>query len=84
MSLLQPPSDLSLHSNLAENWKVWLQKFELYLIASGVSEKSETVQCATFLHIAGEEAIKVYNTFQFTEGEMNKIAALKRKFKEYF
>ncbi len=83
MSLLQPPSALSLQGNLAENWKVWLQKFELYLIASGVAEKSETVQCATFLHIAGEEAIKVYNTFQFTAEEVNKIDELKKKFKEY-
>lgn len=67
----------------AENRKVWLKKFELYLIASGVAEKSETVQCATFLHIVGEEAIKVYNTFQFMEREKNKIVELKKKFNEY-
>lgn len=72
MSLLQPPSALSLQGN-----------FELYLTASGVAEKSENVQCATSLHIAGEEAIKVYNTFQFT-AEVNKIDEVKKKFKEYY
>lgn len=48
-----------------------------------MAEKSETTQCGTFLHIVGEEAINVYNTFQFTAEEVNKIDELKNKFKEY-
>ncbi len=48
-----------------------------------MAEKSETVLCATFLHIAGDEAIKVYNTFQFMAEVVNKIDELKKKFKEY-
>lgn len=83
MSQLQPPSSLSLQGNLAENWKIWIQKFELFYTASGVAEKTEKVQCATFLHIAGEEAIKVFNTFVFRDGEQDKIEVLKEKFQDY-
>ena len=80
---LQPPSNLSLQGNLAENWKLWIQKLELFCTASGIAEKSEAVQCATFLHVAGEEAIKLYNTFVFSEAEKDKIQVLKEKFKDY-
>lgn len=80
---LQPPSALSLQGNLSENWKSWIRRFELYCIASGIDEKTEPVQCATFLHVAGEEAIKVSNTFVFRDEEKDKIDVLKQKFQEY-
>ncbi|KAJ0009566.1 hypothetical protein NQD34_001268 [Periophthalmus magnuspinnatus] len=83
MAQFQPPQNLSLHGNLAENWRNWIQRFELFCTASGIAEKSEKVQCATFLHVAGEEAIKVSNTFHFAEDEEDKIAVLKKKFQEY-
>lgn len=83
MAHFKPPPSLSLQGNLAENWKTWLQRYELFAIASGVAEKSEEVQCATFLHVAGEEAIKVSNTFVFANDERDKIAPLKQKFQDY-
>lgn len=78
MAQLQPPPLLILQGNLSENWKNWIQRFELFPLASGVAEKSETVQCATFLLVAGEEAIKVCNTFEFSEEERNKIQVLRQ------
>ena len=83
MAQFQPPPNLSLQGNLAENWRSWIQRFDIFCIASGIAEKDEKVQCATFLHVAGEEAIKVSNTFVFAEEEVNKIDALKKKFKDY-
>ncbi|XP_060760536.1 protein Hook homolog 2-like [Neoarius graeffei] len=59
MAQFQPPTSLCLQGNLAENWGNWSQRFELFCTASGIAEKSEKVQCATFLHVAGEETIKV-------------------------
>lgn len=38
----------------------------LYIIASGISEKS-----ATFLHVAGDDGSKVFNTFDFDERTMS-------------
>ena len=69
---------------MAENWRKWWQSFELYCIASGLSEKTEKVKSATFLHVAGEEAIKVFNTFIFEAGEdKEKLNKLKEKFEQY-
>ena len=56
--------------NLAENWKEWIQGFELYLTATEIGEKAEKVQVATFLHVAGIEARRVYNTFEIDEGDI--------------
>lgn len=58
MEQLKPPNSLCFEGNLAENWRAWIQKFDLYLIATGIAEKSEKVKCATFLHVAGDDAIK--------------------------
>ena len=48
MELLKPPGHLSMEGNLAENWKEWIQGFELYLTATGIGEKAGKVQVATF------------------------------------
>ena len=82
MSQFQPPTSL-LQGNLAENWRNWSQRFELFCTASGIVEKSEKVQCATFLHVVGEGAIKVCNMFVFADGEKDKIDMLKKKFEDY-
>lgn len=83
MAQFQPPPSLSLQGNLAENWRNWIQCFKLFCTASGITEKSKKVQYASFLHITGEEAIKVCNTFSFEKDERDKIDVLKRKFQEY-
>ena len=62
MEQLKPPQHLSFEGTLAENWKEWLQGFRLYLIASGIDEKSGKVKVATFLHVVGVEARRIYTT----------------------
>lgn len=80
MEQMKPPTSLSLEGNLAENWRIWIPRFELFLVASGINEKSGTVERATFLHVAGDEAIKVYNTFDFDEDDVNDYNVLKELF----
>ena len=84
MEQLKPTGELSFEGNLAENWRKWIQSFELFLIASEINEKSENVQCATLLHVAGEEARAVFNAFDFDkEGDQHKIDIVIDKFKQY-
>ena len=75
MDKLAPPEQLNLESgNIAENWRQWRQRFEVFSLASGLSEKSEKVQAGTFLHVAGIKAFEVYNTFTWEwEGDEDKI-----------
>ena len=79
----KPPEALSLQGNLRENWRRWVQRFDLYLLASRKIKEKEDVQCAILLLAIGEEALEIYNTFEFGEGEYGKFDVLKAKFEEY-
>ena len=83
MNTLTPPSPMSLTGNISEAWKRWKQRWTLYAKASGVDAKDENIQCATFLHVMGEEGLEIFNTFQFTETEKDKIGPLIDKFESY-
>ena len=84
MEFFKPPEALSLHGNLSDNWRWWVQRFDLNLKASGKLKEKEDVQCAILLHVISEEAMEIYNTFQFvTEEDRTKLDVLKSKFEEY-
>jgi len=84
MEQFHPPEQLSLQGNLAENWRRWKQRFEIYMIASGKNEKSDEVKAATFLHLAGPEALEVFNTLTFdAAGDEKKISKLLEKLEAY-
>lgn len=81
----QPPAPLKLEGgNLEEAWKVWIQKFDLFLLASRSDELPEKIQVAMFLSAIGDEGLHVFNTFKFEpEEDKNKIEAVRAKFKDY-
>ena len=84
MDKLNPPEQLSFEGNVAENWRKWKQRFELFSAASGLSDKDEKVQSATLLHVAGPDALEIYNTFSWdTEGDENKVEKIKERFEGY-
>ena len=83
MDHFQLPEPLSLQGNLADNWRRWKQRFQLYNImtASGKNEKSDEVKTATLLHLAGPDALEVFNTFSFeTPGDEKKVDKVLEKF----
>jgi len=47
-----PPLNLEA-TNLADEWKHWLEAFGNYRIATKLNKKEDTVQRATFLHLTG-------------------------------
>lgn len=85
MEGLKPPAGLDLQQgNLSENWRRFRQRFELYLTAIGGANKPDKVQSSLFLHVAGEEAVEVYNTFTFEEeGDEHKLTKIMEKFDNY-
>ena len=70
--------------NLAENWRRFRQKFEIYSTATELEKKGEKTQCAQLIYLMGDEAINIFTTFTFTDEEKNKIEVLKTKFETYF
>lgn len=80
---LNPPSCMQLTGNLADNWKRFKQRFNIYLAASGAGGNDERVKASIFLHIIGEDALDIYNSFQLDEATLT-LTTLMTKFEEYF
>ena len=68
----------------AYDMRKWKQRWNLYKIASGINEKNQDIQCAIFLHMISEDALRIYDTFVFTIEENDQIAPLVQKFESYF
>ena len=84
MDKFQHPEPLSFQGNLSENWRKWKQRFELYMTASDNSSKSDEIKSAILLHMAGPEALEIYNAFTWDEeADKKKVDKIMEKFKAY-
>lgn len=55
------------------------------MTASGVETKDKKIQSCTLLHVIGDEALEIYNTFEFAETEdKNDVKVIIKKFDDYF
>ena len=80
----QAPKQLSLTGNVAENWRRWIQKFKLFLKATGGENKDSSVDVSKLLCLIGDEALEVYNTFSYeAAGDNEKLVTVLAKFEEY-
>lgn len=80
-----PPPECLVHSKApAENWTTFCQWMELYFKATTTTPNWTTAQkVAIFLHVAGQEAINVFNTFLLTNEQREDYDATVQKFAEY-
>lgn len=84
MQALQPPPILQLTGNVAENWRKFKQRFQVYLSAIGADDESDKTQASVFLHVVGDDALEVYNNFQFrVQDDKIKLDKIMEKFEEY-
>lgn len=68
--------------NVKENWKVFKQSFQLYMLAIGL-QGNDKRKIALLLTVAGRGALDVHNTFVFTEDETDKFDVVMEKFEQY-
>ncbi|XP_072329748.1 uncharacterized protein [Scyliorhinus torazame] len=67
------------------NWKLFKQRFQLFLEASDGKNASDTRKIALLLSTAGQHAIHIYNSLAFAEGEdKTKYKMVLLKFDEHF
>ena len=64
-----PPALNINDSNLAETFKKWKRQLEIYMLASGASEKENATKTAILLHCAGPQVVEIYDTFVFDNDE---------------
>ena len=80
---IRQPDELVLSGNIAENWRKFMQEFELYMLAAGYDEKPSKQKIALLLHVSSKQAIEVYNTFAFSEEEEGEYQSVIGKFDAY-
>ena len=88
MSLeFRPPDSISLSGNLAHNWRLWKQRFNLFMTATESNAKVDNTKIAMLLASIGPDAFERYNHFTFDEaaGEDSKsYVQVMRKFEDHF
>ena len=67
---ISPPQPLALQPSgeVADNWKLWEEKYN-YFVISRLDRESSPYRLAMFKHTIGDEALKVIKTFSYTEDE---------------
>ena len=75
---------LKLEDNTPELWKQWRERFEIYILASGISVKSGKQNCAVLKHVIGADAAAIAKTFSFSEAEQVNLDILLNKYDNYF
>jgi len=84
-SLLPVPEKLNLKSGCKKkNWQLFHQAWQNYEVATKLSIKPNAQRLATLLTVIGQDALEVYNTFDFTEANnVRDIETVLSKFKAY-
>ena len=73
--------------NLADNWPLWKQRFNLFMTATESDAKVDNIKIAMLLASIGPDALKRYNHFTFDEaaGEDSKsYVQVMQKFEDHF
>ncbi|XP_036347585.1 uncharacterized protein LOC118756963 [Rhagoletis pomonella] len=60
------PDPLKFDGNVAEQWRVFKQNFDIYAIAIDLEERKEQQKVGIFLNACGPETIEIFNTFGLT------------------
>ncbi|KAL1447946.1 hypothetical protein WDU94_005559 [Cyamophila willieti] len=71
-------------SNLAEEWKLWKKKFDMFEMASNLESLSSQRRVAMLLHSMGGSAIEIYNSFNLKTADQYKIETVVNKLNEHF
>lgn len=79
---IRPPTPLVVGSG--ENWRLWrlwLQQYEWFEVATQITAKPPHIQVATFMLSIGIEAQIIYNKWDL---EPTNVAEIKERFQNYF
>ena len=67
-----------------ETWSIFKQQFENYATITDLNKRDKGYQVALFLHSAGTQALKVYNSLKFAPAEdKNDLETITRKFDDH-
>ncbi|XP_075550756.1 uncharacterized protein LOC142584533 [Dermacentor variabilis] len=82
MAGIKPPQPFDFHN--AADWPSWIEEFEDYSFASGLSEKTEEIQVRTLLYTMGRKAREILRSLAVKDEDLKTFKVLKAKFEAYF
>jgi len=83
-STFQRPGPLKLDASNLEEWKFFIRKYNLFVLASGYANKTEQVRLAMLWNFVGDDALKMYDTFcNVNEGDDKKLEVVVKKIEGY-
>ncbi|KAI3354316.1 hypothetical protein L3Q82_018847, partial [Scortum barcoo] len=84
MESVKPPDAVNWTGNVDCEWRTFKQRFMLHLQAVGLDSEPDARKIALLLTVAGPQAVEVYNTFVYTDGEdKDKFDTIVQKFDEH-
>ena len=69
---IRPPQPLTFTTNLADNWKLFKQRWNTYAILSNLDSHNRETKIALFLHTLADDTLKIYNGFHFNTPEADR------------
>lgn len=69
---------------MGNNWRVWLQQYVWFEIATQMVALPANVQVATFMASIGSEAFAIFIMFSLTASEHSDINTINTRFQNYF
>lgn len=79
----KPPKGLSLEGDVAQNWKNFIQKFNIFIQANEYEEKSDQIKVAMLLNCIGDEGLHLFNTLSLTVENRKKFSEVIKAFESY-
>lgn len=83
MDYIKKVDKLNMDGNIAENWRVFKQNYDIFCIAAEIDKKSEAVKIAVFLNAVGADAVEVFNSFNLNDQQKSKYVEVINAFDEF-
>lgn len=75
---------MCIEGDTAVNWKKFKSTYEIYIVATGCSEKSNEIQAAVLLHCLGNEANDILETLDLADEDKKDPKKIIEKLDKYF
>ncbi|XP_064469299.1 uncharacterized protein K02A2.6-like [Ornithodoros turicata] len=83
-SLLPPPKPLDISGDMWKAWKTWRAEYDLFAVATHLTQQPSKVQAATFLVCIGDVGRRIFDTFVFeNEADKQNVEVVRTKFEAY-
>lgn len=83
MEFIKKVDKLNLDGNIAENWRIFKQNFDVFCIAAEISKKTDAIKIAILLNAVGPDALEVFNSFNLTEQQKASYADVVKSFDDF-